>query len=253
MAGSLSSCGNEIEASGTSTTSEQKAATSTTSEQTTTSDPGGLSGTNVGLGSKLGEGAGSLPGLDSGSADNPFAPDVVSCLDEEAAGLSTTDADAIDNDEDFSALSPEGTRIVTAALDTCVPPDVVAELFSDEFFDSFGSQPDPAFEKCLSSELDGQVGEILVESAKAADAGSEDIPQPVIDLLDACGDTVIGDLFLDEFESTGIPEDVAKCMADGLSGQLTMGDLIELGQGGELPPSLEAEIEALAESCSAGG
>ena len=42
-------------------------------------------------------------------------------------------------------------------------------------------------------------------------------------------------------------------MADGLSGKLTMSDLIQLGQGGTPPASLEAEIKSLAETCGAGG
>ena len=255
VAGSVSGCGNDIEEAGTSTTTTSSESTDTTAaeETTTTSDSGGLSGTNSGLGARLGEEASSLPGLDSGSSGDAFGSDVESCLDEEASDLSQADADSVTSDGDFSQLSPEGTQIVTDAMNTCIPPDDIAEVFSTEFFKSLGSEPNPEFNSCLSTELDGQVGDLLVEASAAESAGSDKIPQPVIDLLDACGDIIIGDLFVDQFTESGIPAETAQCMADGLSGKLTMSDLIQLGQGGTPPASLEAEIKSLAETCGAGG
>lgn len=255
IVGSVSGCGNDIEEAGTSTTTTSSDSTETTTaeESTTTSDPGGLSGTNTGLGAKLGEEASSLPGLDSGSSEDAFGSDVESCLDAEASDLSQADADAVINDGDFAGLSPEGTDIVTEAMNTCIPADEVAAVFSQEFFKSLGSEPNPDFDACLSSELDGQVGNLLVEASAAESSGSDDIPQPVIDLLDACGDIIIGDLFVNEFTESGLPAETAQCIADGLVGKVSMADLIALGQGGEAPASLEAEITDLAASCGAGG
>lgn len=250
LAGSLSACGNDIEAASSTT----KASTTTSDEaQTTTSDAGGLTGGNVGLGSKLGEEAVSLPGLNGGSSDETFGPDVESCLDEEAADLSEADYDAVINDDDFAGLSPEGTEIVTAAMNTCIPPEEIATVFSEEFSKELGSEPNPQFTACLSTDLEGQVGDLLVEASLAENAGGDEIPQPVIDLQDACGDIIISDLFFQQFKESGLRDEVAQCIADGLEGKVTMSDLIELGQGGELPASLEADIEKLAKECEAAG
>lgn len=236
---------------GTATTSAGPVSTEV--GQPTTSDAGGLSGSNIGLGSKLGDEAVSLPGLETGSPEDAFGPEVESCLDREASGLSAADADSVQNDDDFSGLSPEGTQIVTDAMNTCIPPDALSQVFADEFFKSLGSEPNPEFTSCLDTELDGQVGDVIMQSSEAAGSGTDDIPQPVLDLLDACGDIIIGDLFVDQFEQQGLPSATAQCIADGLSGKLTMSDLIELGQGGDVPPSLEAEITNLATSCAGAG
>ena len=257
VAGSVSGCGNDIEEAATSTTKASatsvKDADTTTTEATDTSDAGDLSGTNTGLGAKLGEEASTLPGLGSASSEDAFGSDVESCLDDEASDLSQADTDAVVNDGDFAGLSPEGTEIVTDAMNTCIPPDEIAAVFSQEFFKSLGSEPNPDFDACLSSELDGQVGDLLVEASAAQSAGSDEIPQPVIDLLDACGDIIIGDLFVNEFTESGMPAETAQCIADGLVGKVSMADLIALGQGGEAPAALETEIKDLAASCGAGG
>lgn len=262
LVGLTAGCGTKLDVAASDTTNATSGSDTTVSSETTsvppstdvgqptTSDAGGLSGTNSGLGSKLGDEAVSLPGLNTGSSDDAFGPDVERCLDSEASGLSDADADAVQNGDDFSGLSPEGTRIVTEAMNTCIPADSLSQVFADEFFKSLGSTPDPEFTSCLDTELEGQVGDVIIQSSEAATGGGDDIPQPVLDLLDACGDIIIGDLFVDQFEEQGLPSDTAECIADGLSGQLTMSDLIELGQGGEVPPELETEIENLAIACA---
>ena len=261
LLGALGGCGNKLEEASTGSTavdapeSTSIASSTTESEQPTTTKAGELTGTNSGLGAKLGGEAVSLPGLDTGSdsTEDAFGADVEQCLDQEASGLSASDAESVQNDDDFSGLSEEGTRIVTDAMNTCIPADSLGDLFATEFFKSLGSEPNPEFTSCLTTELDGQVGDVLLQSAAASKAGDDAIPQPVLDVLDACGDIIIGDLFADQFVKAGLSEETARCIADGLGGKLTMSGLVEMGQGGEIPADLEAEITSLAQSCAAGG
>ena len=159
LLGALGGCGNKLEEASTGSTavdapeSTSIASSTTESEQPTTTKAGELTGTNSGLGAKLGGEAVSLPGLDTGSdsTEDAFGADVEQCLDQEASGLSASDAESVQNDDDFSGLSEEGTRIVTDAMNTCIPADSLGDLFATEFFKSLGSEPNPEFTSCLTT------------------------------------------------------------------------------------------------------
>ena len=81
----------------------------------------------------------SLPGLNGGSSDETFGPDVESCLDEEAADLSEADYDAVIND-DWLARVVEVVRLsrthpdvrigssVRGAIDTAAVARTLGEL-----------------------------------------------------------------------------------------------------------------------------
>ncbi|MEZ5381845.1 MAG: hypothetical protein R2754_08635 [Microthrixaceae bacterium] len=259
LVAALSGCGNKLEQASSSTTAAPTTTEggSDTSEQTTTTEGGGLSGTNTGLGSKLGDEVGSLPGLGTGGSDSAtddaFGPEVETCLDNEASDMSSDDVDIVTSNGDFSELSPEGTQILTDAMNTCIPSDALGQLFADEFAAELGSEPDPEFTSCLSTELDGKTGDVVVEAAAASESGGDEMPQALLDVLDACGESILSDFFVAELAKEGIPEQTAQCIADGLGGKLSMSDLIELGQGGDIPSDVQADIESLAQSCASGG
>lgn len=169
--------------------------------------------------------------------------------------MSSSDASVITSNGKLSDLSPGGVEILTRAINTCLPPDELAELFSEEFFSALGSEPNAEFTSCLSSELNGRGGDVVVQAAILSESGSSDIPQPILDMLDNCGDIIITDLFVDQFTKQGIPNSTAQCIADGLKGKISMSELIELGQssGSSLPPNLQSEIERVAQRCATGG
>lgn len=178
---------------------------------------------------------------DSGS-DDPFAdPATISCLDSELTSLDSADQEVILNDGDFSELSGPAMDQVATAFDACVSPDALVPTLAE----SFGDASSPELTECLTRNLDGQVGTVLIDLVAADAAESGAIPESFIGVLDECIEPLLTGVFTNE----GASETEARCIAGELVGRISVGDLADIGASGEIPSEIESIVQDAASAC----
>lgn len=106
-------------------------------------------------------------------------------------------------------------------------------------------------EECVADTLDGQTGDVVVESIQMAE--SDTLPPVMLATFDACVPPSDVALILEAaFSSSGLTPEQSTCMASALSGSITITQLAELGASDAgLPPDLEATITQAAQGCGA--
>lgn len=196
----------------------------------------------------IGEGAEADLGI-STEEGRCFGASLVDQLGEEdAVALNESDVDPTD-------LPAEQSEAVRSAFNECVPGSTFAQDIVDELYSSVGasSTADPAVVDCVAERLDGKTGDVAFEGL------SVDSANPELGIttaaLEACvPPEVVGELLESSLVTAGLTEVQAECVSGQLAGQITLGQLIQLGaSGAEIPADLQAIVDAAVTSCAAAG
>jgi hypothetical protein len=174
-----------------------------------------------------------------------FGSSLVDSLGEdEALALNDTDAD-------FDEPPEAQLTAVQVAFNDCIPGSVMAEDIASEFYSSIGAstEPDAAVLECVGSALDGRTGDVALEGMTV---DTEDANLDVTaEVLEGCiPGEVVTELFVTSFSTAGLTQEQARCAAEQVSGQISLGQLVELGSSsGELPPEIQAISDAAISAC----
>jgi hypothetical protein len=214
-------------------------------ETTTTEDDGGGS-------------TGIASGILSSSPSSAFDTSSVASDEEECLGDFVIDAlgedEALEMSEaDISTYTTAQMEALQAGFNECISGASVAGDLLSSFYEGAGAtaSPSPGVEECVADTLDGQTGDVVVESIQMAE--SDTLPPVMLATFDACVPPSDVALILEAaFSSSGLTPEQSTCMASALSGSITITQLAELGASDAgLPPDLEATITQAAQGCGA--
>jgi hypothetical protein len=156
--------------------------------------------------------------------------------------------------EDLPSLPPKQVRAARVAMNECIPGDALAPVLATQFYQGLGTGGRPAtgVVRCISGELDGQTGDVLIATIREDARG--DAPATMIAAFEACvPDGVLIDVFAQSFEDEGAGPDAARCIATKLVDAVNLTQIVELGLSGKKPgPEFQAVIEDAVDTCGFG-
>lgn len=176
------------------------------------------------------------------------------CLGKELVRqLGEDDAVALNqSDADLNELPEAEQTAVRDAFNKCVPGSALAEELTSEFYSEIGAStaPDQEVLDCVAAELDGKTGDVVFEGL-SVDTAETDLTLTT-NILDGCIPAeLLTELFTTSFIEAGLTPDQAQCVADQLSGQVTLGQLVDLESADdELGAEFEALIEQAVTACT---
>ena len=214
---------------------------STTTEKKSSNAAGGIA-------------SGILSTADSAKLDDS----AVSSDEEECLGAEVIDAvgeaEATQMSEaDLSQYTPAQLEVLRDAFNTCVSGETLAGELVVNFYEGAGATKQPGAEvtTCVASAIDGRTGDIVVESAQLQSDTA--LPQITLEVLDTCVPAAdVALLLTDAFQQAGLPAAQASCMATTLSDQISVSQLAELGNAAQIPPEVQALVNAAAAGCAPG-
>lgn len=153
---------------------------------------------------------------------------------------------------DPTTLPQDQQKVVVDGLNECVSPKALAEPFTTQFYASFGAEspPSPQVVSCIAQGLEGHSGDLLTGGEAISSGGP--IPDSMLQALEDCvPDDVIAAQFVKEFSSQGIPEPVAKCIANDVVDDVSLTQLIEIGMAKQatLPPEFRKALQDALAAC----
>ena len=197
-----------------------------------------------------------VPGLGNTSMANVrVTPEQQACLEREASALEPTDLRTLTTNGGFVDLTVSGTVIVTKAINTCLPPKVLAERLGEEYAMRLrvDQRTDPKFTACITEQIRGESGRLVMEVARVAGRGGQKLPQPVKAVVDPCGNTHLESMLTDHYVRGGYSSTTAACMAFGFMPRITISDVLD--QGGitnfekQLSPTLALDLRDVTMEC----
>jgi len=156
--------------------------------------------------------------------------------------------------DDLPSLPPEQVRAARVAMNECIPGGALAPVLATQFYQGLGTGGRPAagVVRCISDELDGQTGDVLIATIREDARG--DAPASLIAAFEACvPDGVLIDVFAQSFEDEGAGPEAARCIATELVDAVNLTQIVELGLSGKRPgPEFQAFIEDAVDTCGFG-
>jgi hypothetical protein len=156
--------------------------------------------------------------------------------------------------DDLPSLPPEQVRAARVAMNECIPGEALAQVLATQFYQGLGTGERPAqgVVRCISGEIDGQTGDVLIATIREDARG--DAPATLIAAFEACvPDGVLIDVFAQSFEDEGAGPDAARCIATTLVDAVDLTQIVELGLSGEQPgPEFRSVIEDAVDTCGFG-
>ena len=131
-----------------------------------------------------------VPGLGNTSMANVrVTPEQQACLEREASALERADLRTLTTNGGFVDLTVSGTVIVTKAINACLPPKVLAERLGEEYAMRLrvDKRTDPKFAACITEQIRGESGRLVMEVARVAGRGGQKLPQAVKAVVDPKG------------------------------------------------------------------
>ncbi|MEZ5373697.1 MAG: hypothetical protein R2704_13420 [Microthrixaceae bacterium] len=211
----------------------------------------------AGLGAPIAQlidGAG-VPGLgDTSTAGVEVSADQQTCLEREASMLDPVDIRTLTTNGRFVDLTLSGTGIVSDAISSCIPPDVLGARIAEEYVTRLGAdETKDEVHRVHPGGLDAETGDLVIELARRTADGVGPLPKPVTDAVDPCGNTHLEKLLINHYANEGYDFDGAACITFGFMPRITLSDLIDLGGlenfAERLSPTLTLDLEELLENC----
>ena len=197
-----------------------------------------------------------VPGLGNTSMANVrVTPEQQACLEREASALERADLRTLTTNGGFVDLTVSGTVIVTKAINACLPPKVLAERLGEEYAMRLrvDKRTDPKFAACITEQIRGESGRLVMEVARVAGRGGQKLPQAVKAVVDPCGNTHLQRMLIDHYVRGGYSSTTASCMAFGFMPRITISDVLD--EGGitnfekQLSPTLALDLKDVTLEC----
>lgn len=155
---------------------------------------------------------------------------------------------------DLSEYTPAQLEVLRRAFNKCVTGRTLAPGVVTNFYQGAGVTTPPAnsVSDCVAAAIDGRTGDIVAESA-AAEASTA-LPKVTLEALDACVPPAdVSALLQAAFVKSGLDPKLSACVADAVSGQVSVSQLAELGGSTTVPPEIQALLDQAALGCGAVG
>ena len=159
--------------------------------------------------------------------------------------------EVFESNEELSELSEADQTTIRTAFNDCLPGSAVAEPVAFDFYDTIGatSTPDAETVTCLDTALDGHAGDAMWATF------TEDADDPSItatlEAFEGCLPTSVrAELFTATLAGQGLDEAQVACISTALAEELTLAELVEIGNSGQMTPEMESRLTAAGAGCA---